>query len=152
MYLPLDPNKVEGMWDKLANSLLLNNFVYLINDNNKNETAKPKKLSHNEVNSLIFKMKKADYTRIGSSKMMPIPTHFAIKLGENNEGELVELIVMDNAEDTVRSALNFVIQLSFFEIKNLKKLVIPFNIKGVNDPEVNIITTEDEKKMIIIRK
>jgi hypothetical protein len=69
-------------------------------------------INFNIANKLIDRMKNADYVRLGSSRSMPIPTHFAVNFYDINKGILLDLIAVDDQPIEVSNAINLVIQLT----------------------------------------
>lgn len=152
MYIPLDPNKVSNFWEKFKQDSLTNKSSYLIIDGKKNPETKQINVSLDVANKIIDRMKKADYVRLGSSRLMPIPTHFAVNFYDLNKGILLELITVDDKHEEVSNAIHLVIQLSFYENSTLMELTIPMIIDGIDEPDVNIVIDSINQCMVIKRK
>lgn len=151
MYIPLDPNKLEGCWEKLKKSLSSNVFSCSIHDGKNYICAKNSSDFKRNIEDIIDKMEKADYVRLGSNKMNFIPVHFAVNFLDYGKARLVELINSDNSKDTLKNDLALVIQFVFFDNKNLKELIIPAIVYGIDDPDVKIKIDEENHQMIINR-
>ncbi|GAA6152200.1 hypothetical protein [Pseudoteredinibacter isoporae] len=135
MYMPVDPNSIDGMWDKLLQSLSSQKSCVVVSDGQASDKPIDQNLSYEEAESLLAKLKSREYVRIGSSRMNPVPAHFAIEFTDST-GRLMELISLVSEVDRLRNDVSLVCQFSFFENKKLEKLVIPFVIHGVEDPEL----------------
>lgn len=151
MYIPLDPDKINGFWSKLKNSLIENNHSYLVEKGKKGTSIAKTRLDAKQADQLIARLANADYIRIGSNKMVPIPPHFAIELNNQNAGKLVELITVDNHADTIKNSIELIIQFAFFELKKMTELIIPFYVDAISDSEFNIINLSN-KELIIKKK
>lgn len=148
MYISLDPDKVNGFWSKLKNSLIENNHSYLIEKGKKGTSIAKTQLDAKQADKLITRLENADYIRIGSNKMIPIPPHFAIELNNQNAGKLIELITADDHPDTINYSIELIIQFAFFELKNMTELIIPFYVDTISDSEFNIINIGNNELLI----
>lgn len=152
MYLTLDPNKTNNFWEKFQHSIEANKYSYLIVNGKKNRETNTMNINLDVANEITARMKEADYVRLGASRLIPMPTHFAIKFYENNKGMLSELITIDDSFQEIWNAINLIIQISFYENPNLMELIIPMIVDGINEPDVKIITDPVKQNMIIKRK
>ena len=135
MYMPVDPNSVDGMWDKLLQSLVSQNNCIVVSGGHLNKEMSNGLCGQDESNKVLSDLKSRDYVRVGSSRMTPVPAHFAIDLADN-VGRLMELISLSSDEDRLKNDVSLICQFSFFENKGMKELHIPFVIDGVEDPEL----------------
>ncbi|MEE2729944.1 MAG: hypothetical protein VYA55_03935 [Pseudomonadota bacterium] len=135
MYMPVDPNLVDGMWDKLLQSLSSQKSSVVVSDGQACDERVGQIFSHEQDDRLLTKLKSREYVRIGSSRMSPVPVHFTIDFTDG-AGRLMDLISLSSDEDRLRNDVCLVCQFSFFENKQLEKLVIPFVITGLEDPEL----------------
>jgi len=152
MYTLIDPNRSRNFWEKFRQDLVTNRSCYIIVDGKQNFDTKNILLNFNDVNKSIERMKKTDYVRLGSSRTMPIPPHFAINFLDANKAILLELIVIDNNLQEISNAVNLIIQLSFYENPALMELRIPLIIDNIIEEDVNVITDNMNQYMLIKRK
>lgn len=142
MYIPVDPNSIEGMWAKLLQSLCSQKSCMVVSDGQPNDKQTECLFGEEEANEMLTNLKSRDYIRVGSSRMSPIPVHFAINIVDN-VGRLMELITLSSDENRLRNDVSLVCQFSFFENKEMKELIIPFVIKGLEDPELRFETDDN---------
>ena len=137
MYIPVDPDSIDYMWDKLLKSLFSQKNYLIVTAGHFNEKLSDNLLTQDIANEVVVNLKSRDYVRVGTSRLSPIPTHFAIDFADN-VGRLMELISLSLDEDNLLKDVSLICQFSFFENKNMKKLIIPFIINGIKDPELRI--------------
>ncbi|WP_143518002.1 hypothetical protein [Pseudomonas sp. PIC25] len=150
MYMPVDPNSVDGMWDKLLQSLSSQKSCVVVYDGMASEEQIGKNLSHEEADRLAAKLRTRDYVRIGSSRMSPVPAHFTIDFTDST-GRLMDLISLSSDDDRLRNDVSLVCQFSFFENRQLEKLVIPFVIAGLEDPKLKFEVDDNAGTTIAYR-
>lgn len=151
MYLPLNPDKIAHCWDKFSQSLLDNKFSCSIHnglDFRANEVNQNPRIN---INDLVEQLKKGDYVRLGSRKMIFSPPHFSLKFLNNKKAVLSELISADDFKNTLKNDLILVTQLAFFENDGLNELIIPMVVEGVIDQGVAVEVSEKKDAMIISR-
>lgn len=128
MYLPLDPSKTEGLWEKFSQSLEQGALTCIV--------ANGEQACVNEISGdprpVIERFKECGYSRIGTSRSVPVPAHFGVRI-EGEVGYLQEYLAYDGSQDQMLSDLRKLSQLIFYEVPTLKKLVIPFEIAGLSD-------------------
>src|SRR5690606_38992131 len=135
MYLPLDPSKTEGLWEKFYQSLEEGAFVYIVSEGKQScgngMTDDPR--------LIIERFKKCGYSRIGTSRSVPVPAHFGVRI-DDKVGYLQEYIAHDGSQDQIESDLRKLVQLIFYEMPTLTNLVIPFELMGLSDQGVVVET------------
>jgi hypothetical protein len=151
MYMPVDPKSVNGMWDKLLSSLSSQNTCLVVSDGQFNKGLQAVQLSRSEAEELLGKLKSRDYVRVGSAHMSPVPAHFSLDL-TSGVGRLMELISLSPDEDRLKNDISLICQFSFFENKDMKELIIPFVIQGVEDPELTFEVDESAGVTCAYRK
>ncbi|MBA2655339.1 MAG: hypothetical protein H0U71_09805 [Gammaproteobacteria bacterium] len=150
MYIPLDPKKTNESWEKLKKSLISNKFTYTI-CKGENLISDLGNDMQQCIKGIINRMKQADYVRLGSNRMILMPVHFAVNFISYNKAKLVELINLDDSENTLKNDLTLVIQFIFFENKSLKELVIPLIVNDIEAINIEIEKDEKHHQMIIRR-
>tara|TARA_B100000745_G_scaffold219121_1_gene145863 strand:+ start:842 stop:1297 length:456 start_codon:yes stop_codon:yes gene_type:complete len=135
MFMPVDPNSVDGMWDKLLQSLSSQESCIVVSDGKKSDELKNQNFSKKEAEALLVKLKSREYVRIGSSRMSPMPAYFTLNIMDGY-GRLMELISLSSDDERLRNDVSLVCQFSFFENKQLEKLVIPLIITDLEDPDL----------------
>jgi hypothetical protein len=150
MFMPVDPNSVDGMWDKLLQSLSSQKSCIVVSGGQASDELKCQNLSNEEAERILTNFKSRKYVRVGSSRMSPIPVHFTLDLTDSS-GRLMELISLSSDDERLRNDLSLVCQFSFFENKQLERLVIPFVIKGLEDPELRFDVNDSEGETIAYR-
>lgn len=150
MFMPVDPNSVNGMWDKLLQSLSSQKSCIVVSDGQKSDELKTQSFSYEEAERLLTRFKSRDYVRIGSSRMSPIPAYFTLDLTDSS-GRLMELISLSPDDDRLRNDVSLVCQFSFFENKQLEKLVIPFVITDLEDPDLRFEVNNSDGETIAFR-
>ena len=128
MYLPLDPGKTQGLWEKFRESLAEGSLFGAVSNGKKglaNDTVE-------DPEFLVERFKKCGYCRIGTSRMVPVTAHFGVCL-DGEIGRLQEYLSYSNDEEQIESDLRKLSQLIFYEIPDLKKLVVPFEISELGD-------------------
>lgn len=143
MYMPVDPNSVDGMWEKLLQSLSTQKSCVVVSDGLARDKPKGRSLNCEEAGRMAEILKTRDYVRIGSSRMSPVPAHFAVNF-EDSTGRLMDLISLSSDDERLRNDVSLICQLSFFENKQLEKLVIPFVVTGLEDPELKFEVNDSE--------
>ncbi len=151
MYMPVDPYSVNGMWDKLLDSLSSHNTCLVVSDGQVNGDLALGQISLVEAQKLVDKLKSREYTRVGTSRMSPMPAYFSIDMA-GDVGRLMELISISPDEDRLRNDLTLICQFSFFENKKMNELVIPFLIRGLEDPELSFEVDENAEITRAFRK
>ena len=149
MYIPLDPKKIEGCWDKFAITLSGKKLICSIHDGSDvtGHAFKTEKRSKD----IIDIMKKSDFVRIGSNRTEIMPVHFAINFLNKDKAKLVEMINSDSSTDTLRNELNLAIQLIFFENIGLQELILP-NINEISNPDFEVIVDKFKQESVIRRR
>ncbi len=150
MFMPVDPDSIDGMWDKFLQSLFSQENCIVVSDGEKNDGLKNQNFSQEKIESLFVKFKSRKYVRIGSSRMSPVPMHFTLEL-MGGTGRLMELISLSPDDNRLRGDISLVCQLSFFENKQLEKLVIPFVITDLDDPEFRFEINDSDGETIAYR-
>ncbi|RLT87903.1 MULTISPECIES: hypothetical protein [unclassified Ketobacter] len=150
MYMPVDPNSIDGMWDKLLQSLSSQKNCVVVSDGQVSDEPIDESFSNEEADSLLAKLKSREYVRIGSSRMSPVPAHFAIDFTDST-GRLMELISLSSDDERLRNDVSLVCQFSFFENKKLERLFIPFVITGLEDPELKFEVDESAGATVAYR-
>lgn len=138
MFIPVEPNSVSGIWDKLQRSLSEQSLCLVVSDGKQIENPADTRLSTDEATDLIDKLKSRDHVRVGTIRTEPTPSHFSINLDGNN-GELMEFVAMSSDKERIRKDLSLVLQFTFFEIKDIGELLIPLIVEGLEDPELKIV-------------
>lgn len=133
MYLPLNPNKIEGLWDKFLQSISDCSFEYVVSNGEQNSSSR----SIEEPGLVTRRFKECEFSRIGTAKSVPIPAHYGVRI-ESETGYLQEYIARDASEDQIASDLRKLSQLIFYEVPTLRKLVIPFEVKNMSDQGVTV--------------
>lgn len=142
MYLPVDPNSVDGMWDKLFQSFTSQKICIVVSGGLAGDELAEQTLSQKQAGEILANLKSREYVRIGSSRMNPVPAHFAVDIA-GSAGRLMELISLSPDKERLRNDVLLVCQFSFFENKAMKKLAIPFVVQGLEDPELRFEVDDD---------
>lgn len=150
MYMPVDPNLIDGMWDKLLQSLSSQKNCVVVSDGQVRDEPVGQNFRGGEAYSLLAKLKSRKYVRIGSSRMSPVPAHFAVDFTDST-GRLMELISLSSDDNRLRNDVSLVCQFSFFENKKLERLIIPFVLTGLEDPELKFEIDESAGTTVAYR-
>jgi len=132
MLIPLDPNGRTGLWDALEVSIERDNLIAIVSSGQITH-----KLRHDAVNNdqgacTVRRMRNLSYVRVGTERLMPLPPHFAVSLADDGfAGALEEYLARDASIETTLRDMTLLIDLVFFEVKSLKKLIIPFDASHV---------------------
>ena len=133
MILLINPNLVDGMWERLLQSLSSSESCIFVVAGLSSGDLRSRVFNDEEAVGLLEKFKSRDYVRIGCSRMIPVPAYFSVNF-KNGSGLLMELICLSS--ERLKKDLLLVCQLSLFENKQLEKLIIPFAVMGLEDPEL----------------
>ncbi len=147
MYIPVDPNSVDGMWDKFKHNLVTQKSCLVVSDGKFIGDLIVKTFGEEGANSVLKNMKSRNYVRIGSSHLTPIPAHFTIDIVDGI-GLLKEYISLSSNKERLRNDITLICQFSFFENKDMDRLVIPFLINGVEDSDLRIDTDSDSSTTV----
>ncbi len=151
MFMPIYPNLVDGIWDKLLQSFVSQKYCIITLDGQKCDVIQCQNLNHEEAEVLLSKLKSRKYVRIGSSRMIPIPVHFSVDIAGHG-GRLMDLISSSLDEVHLKKDVSLICQLSFFENKQLETLVIPFAIAGLEDPVLGFEVNNSIEETVVYRK
>lgn len=131
MFLPIDPNKFNSLWDSLKMSLCEAAHSEIVSSGCLNIIA-ARRLSAQDAEAVVTRMKGLNYVRIGTGRMNPVPPHFGVHLDHGqSKARLTEYLGVDNSRDRIISDISLLVDFIFFEIKSLVELTIPFKCEEV---------------------
>lgn len=141
MYFPLDPNKNPALWESLRDCLLTSSVSYVLENRKAQSVGVPRKVTFAEVDGLINRMQTLGYVRIGASRLVATPPHFGVSLSYDGKvGDLTEYIALDGTKERRGRDISFLVELMFYELPNLSKLIVPLelNVTGIPGVGVNV--------------
>ncbi|MEN2426504.1 hypothetical protein [Chromobacterium vaccinii] len=131
MFLPVDPSKLNSLWDSLKVSLCEVEHSEIVSGGHFNPIA-AQRLSRQDAESVVARMKELNYVRIGTGRMSPVPPHFGAHLDcEKSKASLMEYLGVDSSHDRIVRDISLLVDFVFFEIKSLVELTIPFRCEEV---------------------
>ncbi|WP_163391051.1 hypothetical protein [Enterovibrio norvegicus] len=151
MFMPVNPNSAEGMWDKLQESLTRQSICLVISQGKLNVDNTAKSLSEYEAELFTIQLKGRDYVRVGCSRLNPMPAHFSIDISEC-VGRVMELVSLALDDENLRRDMSLVCQFAFYENKDMNALVLPCIVHGLEDPDLIFKINESSGITIAYRK
>ena len=136
MYIPLDPNTMDGLWDPLLESLSTQKLCLVVSEGQLNQPLITAPLKNATARVLVDRMMSRAYVRVGCAKRLPLPAHFALEI-EGTTGCLKELITRSGDSSQLANDITFIAELLFHENKAMTELVVPFLVRGIDSPTLS---------------
>jgi hypothetical protein len=155
MHFPVDPNKRDGLWDKLETSLSTEDNCFVVSGGVFNANAKSSKLSVRDANEVVTKLKGSDYVRVGVSRNQPLPAHFSLVLESDSSATVVDYIAMANqsggsvTREKIKKDACLIADTVFYDCPDIK--IIHFPIK-LGSEVIDIYEFQDKNEHTVIRK
>ncbi len=155
MHFPVDPNKRNGMWDKLETSLSTEENCFVVSGGVFNINAKSHKLSVREASEVVEKLKGSDYVRVGVSRNQPLPAHFSLVFESDSSATVVEYIAMANqssgsvTKEKIKRDACLIADTVFYDCPNIKNIHFPI---GLGSELIDIYEFQDKDEFTTIRK
>ena len=131
MFLPIDPNKLDSLWDSLKVSLCEAAHSEIVSSGYLNIIA-ARHLSVQDAEAVVARMKGLNYVRIGTGRVNPVPPHFGVHLDHGqSKAKLMEYLGLDTSRHRIIRDISLLVDFIFFEIKSLVELRIPFECEEV---------------------
>ncbi len=151
MQIPLDPKLIDGMWDKVFDSLSSTKNCVVVFAGQFSSELSTDSLSNQEANNIIDNLKQREYVRVCSSRMIPMPAYFSIDF-DGNSGRLMELVTSRSDDSKLKNDVLLACQFAFFENDTMNSLTIPFVVSGLEDPELQFEIIEGSKTTLVYRR
>lgn len=153
MYIPFDAHLIDGLWEKFEQVLIGQDLYHVISDGKRVGHPEKKTVTTEEARVITDRFKQPSCNFIGTSRLMPVPPHFALVLEQDgHNASLFEYISYDHSEAQISRDMNLVAVCCFFHIKTLRILSIPLKIVGWSDPDFIAIVDEVNEVTLISRR
>ncbi|MCI1837962.1 hypothetical protein ABFG95_02320 [Achromobacter sp. HNDS-1] len=139
MYFPSDPNKTPALWEALRDGLLTSNVSYVLENGKDQSAGLSRKATSAEADFLINRMRRLGYVRVGVSQLTATPPHFGVLLSSDGKvANLMEYLTLDSAKDRPDRDISLLVDLMFYELPNLRKLIVPLRLEVIEIPGVGV--------------
>ena len=134
MHFPVDPNKRDGIWDKLETSLATEENCFIIGNGAFQFDAVSRKLSESSAREVVDRLKKSDYVRVGVSRNQPLPAHFSVMFKSDNSATVVEYIAMASepggsvSKEKIKKDACLIADTVFYDCPNTETIHIPIRL------------------------
>lgn len=139
MYFPSDPNKNPALWEALRDGLLTSNILYIFENGKDQSASLSRKATSAEADVLINRMRSLGYVRIGVNRLTATPPHFGVSLSSDGKiANLMEYLALDIEKDRPDRDISLLVDLMFYELPNLRKLVVPLRLEVIEISGVGV--------------
>jgi hypothetical protein len=155
MHFPVDPNKRDGIWDKLETSLATEENCFVIGNGAFQADAVSRKLSGTSAKEVVERLKKYDYVRVGVSRNQPLPAHFSVVFKSNNSATVVEYIAMASepggsvTKEKIKKDACLIADTVFYDSPNTQTIHIPIRL---GSEIIDIYEFKDNNEVTTIRR
>lgn len=150
MYMPVNPQGDDDLLDKLFTSLCSQKTSLVVLDGQLQKNILARVFDEEEAKGIVSKLKSRAYCRIGVARLMPVPAHFSIDLN-GVDGKLMELVAIGSDAEQLKRDVILCCQFSFYELKEMQKLIIPFVIKDIGDFDLKFEVDNSRQCTLVYR-